>query len=80
MPMLKFAIRPPATGRRRNSVFLPVLALEAEEGRLFKPLAFTKTFALVAALLVSLVTGLLSGVLPARRAARLDPVQALAGR
>jgi Cu(I)/Ag(I) efflux system membrane protein CusA/SilA len=29
--------------------FLPVLTLEAEEGRLFKPLAYTKTFAMVAA-------------------------------
>jgi Cu(I)/Ag(I) efflux system membrane protein CusA/SilA len=28
---------------------LPVLTLEAEEGRLFKPLAYTKTFAMVAA-------------------------------
>jgi putative ABC transport system permease protein len=33
----------------------------------------------VAALLVSLAVGLLSGVLPARRAARLDPVEALHG-
>ncbi len=29
--------------------FLPVLALEAEEGRLFKPLAYTKTFSMVLA-------------------------------
>jgi Cu(I)/Ag(I) efflux system membrane protein CusA/SilA len=29
--------------------FLPVLTLEAEEGRLFKPLAYTKTFAMVTA-------------------------------
>lgn len=34
--------------------FLPVFAMEAAEGKLFKPLAFTKTFALVAALLVSI--------------------------
>lgn len=35
--------------------FLPVFALQAAEGRLFKPLAFTKTFALVGALFVALV-------------------------
>ena len=29
--------------------FLPVLTLEAEEGRLFKPLAYTKTFSMVVA-------------------------------
>ncbi|WKZ32235.1 MAG: efflux RND transporter permease subunit [Thermodesulfobacteriota bacterium] len=29
--------------------FMPVFTLEAEEGRLFKPLAFTKTFAMAAA-------------------------------
>ena len=32
---------------------------------------------IAAALFVSLITGLLSGVLPARRAASLDPVEAL---
>lgn len=35
--------------------FLPVFALTASEGKLFRPLAFTKSFAMVAALLVSLV-------------------------
>ena len=34
--------------------FLPVFALEGQEGRLFKPLAFTKTFAMAAASLLSL--------------------------
>ena len=33
--------------------FLPVFTLEAQEGRLFKPLAFTKTFAMAAAALLS---------------------------
>lgn len=35
--------------------FLPVFTLTGAEGKLFTPLAFTKTFALVAALLVSLL-------------------------
>ncbi len=34
--------------------FLPVFYLQAAEGKLFKPLAFTKTFALVAAVVVTL--------------------------
>jgi putative ABC transport system permease protein len=46
-------------------VFVPGLPVET-------PIAFV-----VAALTVSLVTGLASGVLPARRAARLDPIEAL---
>ena len=33
--------------------FLPIFALEAQEGRLFHPLAFTKTFAVAAAALLS---------------------------
>ena len=32
--------------------FLPVFAMEAAEGKLFRPLAFTKTFALLAALVI----------------------------
>ena len=34
--------------------FLPVFAMEAAEGKLFKPLAFTKTFAMVSALIIGL--------------------------
>ena len=33
--------------------FVPVFALEAQEGRLFRPLAFTKTYAMAAAALLS---------------------------
>lgn len=33
--------------------FLPVFALESQEGRLFKPLAFTKTFAMASAALLA---------------------------
>lgn len=35
--------------------FIPVFTMEAAEGKLFRPLAFTKTFALIAALIVALV-------------------------
>ena len=35
--------------------FIPVFALQAQEGKLFRPLAFTKTFALLAALFVGIV-------------------------
>jgi Cu(I)/Ag(I) efflux system membrane protein CusA/SilA len=35
--------------------FLPVFALEAAEGKLFRPLAFTKTFAMVSALLIGIM-------------------------
>jgi Cu(I)/Ag(I) efflux system membrane protein CusA/SilA len=34
--------------------FLPIFTLEAQEGRLFKPLAFTKTFSMAAAALLSI--------------------------
>ncbi len=34
--------------------FLPVFAMEGPEGKLFRPLAFTKTFALIASLFVAL--------------------------
>ncbi len=35
--------------------FLPVFTMEAAEGKLFKPLAFTKTFALIASAIVSVI-------------------------
>ena len=34
--------------------FLPVFAMEGAEGKLFKPLAFTKTFALIASVIIAL--------------------------
>lgn len=34
--------------------FLPVFTMEAAEGKLFKPLAFTKTFALIASIVIAL--------------------------
>lgn len=35
--------------------FLPVFAMQASEGKLFKPLAFTKTFALLSSLVLGLI-------------------------
>ena len=35
--------------------FLPVFAMQAAEGKLFKPLAFTKTFAMISALFIGLI-------------------------
>ena len=35
--------------------FLPVFAMEAQEGKLFKPLAFTKTFALLSAFILGII-------------------------
>ena len=35
--------------------FIPVFTMEAAEGKLFRPLAFTKTFALISALIVALI-------------------------
>ncbi len=50
-------------------------------GRVFPALpAAVPTWAVASALAVALLVGLLFGVLPARRASRLDPVAALAGR
>ncbi len=49
--------------------FLPVLTMTGEAGRLFRPLAYTKTFALIASIIVALtiippVAHLLFGTLP----------------
>ena len=35
--------------------FLPVFAMQAAEGKLFRPLAFTKTFALMSSFLLGIV-------------------------
>lgn len=35
--------------------FLPVFAMEAQEGKLFKPLAYTKTFALLSAFILGII-------------------------
>lgn len=35
--------------------FLPVFAMQAAEGKLFRPLAFTKTFAMLAALVIGII-------------------------
>ena len=47
--------------------FMPVFLLEAQEGRMFRPLALTKTFAVAAATLlaITLVPALMA-LLPAR--------------
>lgn len=37
-----------------SASFLPIFALQAQEGKLFHPLAYTKTFAMIAAALVSI--------------------------
>ncbi|HKY94184.1 MAG TPA: CusA/CzcA family heavy metal efflux RND transporter, partial [Kiloniellales bacterium] len=58
--------------------FLPVFTLEAQEGRLFKPLAYTKTFAMAGAALLSvtlvpaLMVLLLRGRMPRERSNPLN--------
>src|SRR5262249_31134595 len=53
--------------------FIPVFALEAQEGRLFSPLAFTKTYSMAAAAGLSVTPGpvlmgyLIRGRIPAER-------------
>ena len=59
--------------------FLPVFALEAQEGRLFAPLAFTKTYAMAAAaiLAITLVPVLMGYCIRGRIAQRNHVEQAL---
>jgi Cu/Ag efflux pump CusA len=60
--------------------FLPIFTLQGQEGRLFSPLAFTKTYAMAAAALLSItLIPVLMGLLirdayPARR-----PIRSIAG-
>lgn len=50
-------------------------------GQIYPTLSFTAPrWAVLAALGVAIGSGLLFGILPARRAARLDPIQALSRR
>jgi Cu(I)/Ag(I) efflux system membrane protein CusA/SilA len=61
--------------------FLPVFALEAQEGRLFSPLAYTKTFAMTAAAVLSVTVGPALMVLCIRgriRGERANPLNRLA--
>ncbi len=61
--------------------FLPVFALEAQEGRLFSPLAYTKTFAMTAAAVLSVTVGPALMVLFIRgkiRTERANPINRLA--
>jgi Cu(I)/Ag(I) efflux system membrane protein CusA/SilA len=60
--------------------FLPVFALEQQEGRLFKPLAYTKTFAMAGAALLSitLVPVLMGYLIRGRiRSERANPINRL---
>ncbi len=60
--------------------FLPVLTLEAQEGRLFKPLAYTKTFAMImAAILTITMDPALRLFLTHRKALRFRPSLAVEG-
>jgi Cu(I)/Ag(I) efflux system membrane protein CusA/SilA len=56
--------------------FLPVFALQSAEGKLFRPLAYTKTFALIAAVMVALIWIPPFAQLLLGRSARLDALRA----
>ncbi len=62
--------------------FVPVFALEAQAGRMFKPLAYTKTYAMAAsaALAVTLVPVLMGYFIRGRIPAETQPAQPLADR
>ena len=58
--------------------FLPVFALEAQEGRLFAPLAFTKTYAMAAAAVLSItLVPVLLGYCIRGRLDRRNPVESV---
>ena len=60
--------------------FLPVFALQAQEGRLFSPLAFTKTYAMAAAAILSItLVPVLMGYCIRGRIARGNPVERALG-
>lgn len=65
--------------------FLPVFAMEGAEGKLFSPLAYTKTFALIAAIVLALcilpsfLAWFLGASSPRRRVTLLTTVMLLAG-
>jgi Cu(I)/Ag(I) efflux system membrane protein CusA/SilA len=60
--------------------FLPVFGLAASEGRLFSPLAYTKTFALIAAFLISILVLPALGHLLLRRRSKPTHEGGAAGR
>ncbi len=62
--------------------FLPVFTMEAAEGKLFKPLAYTKTFALISAIIIALTilpaaAHVLMGFRPRVRAVRSEGAHGL---
>ncbi|MDP6779469.1 MAG: CusA/CzcA family heavy metal efflux RND transporter [Candidatus Latescibacteria bacterium] len=58
-------------------VFLPILTLQGIEGKMFKPMAWTFMFALLAALVISLTLSPVLGsiFLPERESRRKDPLE-----
>ena len=64
--------------------FMPVFTLQAQEGRMFKPLAFTKTYSMAAAALLSITLApilmgyFIRGKMPAGREEPDQPLSDLA--